>query len=150
KRAERHRSLGLSVGPHNHQSAAGGPQYRFSSLQGLSEDARVGLRPLDLCVMPTNVCLIIPCFNETERLDFRQLGNLRPGLTCLLVDDGSEDGTGDLIHKHESASLRLLRLGHNVGKAEAIRQGMLYARANGLLEGAAWVGYWDADLAAPL
>jgi glycosyltransferase involved in cell wall biosynthesis len=100
--------------------------------------------------MPTNVCVIIPCFNEIERLDFRQLGNLPPGLTCLLVDDGSEDGTGDLIHKHESATLRLLRLGHNVGKAEAIRQGMLHARANGLLEGVAWVGYWDADLATPL
>jgi glycosyltransferase involved in cell wall biosynthesis len=100
--------------------------------------------------MPTNVCLIIPCFNESRRLDFGQLGNLPPGLTCLLVDDGSRDGTGDLIHKHESATLRLLRLGHNVGKAEAIRQGVLYARTNGLLDGVAWVGYWDADLATPL
>ena len=100
--------------------------------------------------MPTNVCLIVPCFNESQRLDFRQLGALPPGVMCLLVDDGSRDGTGDLIHEHESATLRLLRLGQNVGKAEAIRRGVLYARANGLLDGVAWVGYWDADLATPL
>jgi glycosyltransferase involved in cell wall biosynthesis len=108
------------------------------------------LRAFDLRDMSTNVCLIIPCFNEAARLDFDQFAGLPSGVTCLLVDDGSHDGTGDLIRRHESSTLRVLELPHNVGKAEAIRQGVFYARTSGLLDQADWVGYWDADMATPL
>ena len=100
--------------------------------------------------MPPNICLIVPCYNEAARLDFSQFHALRPGIVCVLVDDGSVDGTGDLIRRHESAALRLVRLASNVGKAEAIRQGFLYARRAGWLDGVEWVGYWDADLATPV
>jgi glycosyltransferase involved in cell wall biosynthesis len=100
--------------------------------------------------MSATICLIIPCYNEANRLDFGELARLPPDVTCLLVDDGSRDDTATMIRQHESASLRLLELGQNVGKAEAIRRGMLHARASGLLRDAAWVGYWDADLATPL
>ena len=100
--------------------------------------------------MPTNVCLIIPCYNESERLDFSQLKALPPTVTCVLVDDGSTDSTAALIARHESGTLRLLRLPGNVGKGEAIRQGFLHARERGWLSQADWVGYWDADLATPL
>ena len=108
------------------------------------------LRAFDLRHMSTNICLIVPCFNEAGRLDFHQLAVLPPGVTCLLVDDGSTDGTGDLVRRHESKVLRLLALPHNVGKAEAIRQGVFHARSSGLLGQADWVGYWDADMATPL
>ena len=100
--------------------------------------------------MPTNICLIIPCYNEAARLDFNRLKALPAGVTCLLVNDGSPDGTGDLIRRHESDTLRLLDLPRNVGKGEAIRQGFLYARDQQWLDSAEWVGYWDADLATPL
>lgn len=100
--------------------------------------------------MSTNICLIIPCFNEAARLDFEQFAELPSGVTCLLVDDGSRDGTGDLVRRHESSALRVLELPHNVGKAEAIRQGVLHARTSGLLDHADWVGFWDADLSTPL
>ena len=100
--------------------------------------------------MSTNVCLIIPCFNEAARLDFGQIAELPSGVTCLLVDDGSRDGTGDLLRRHESSTLRVLQLPRNVGKAEAVRQGVLHARTSGLLDQADWVGYWDADMATPL
>jgi dolichyl-phosphate beta-glucosyltransferase len=100
--------------------------------------------------MPAQVCLIIPCFNEARRLDFGRLSSLPPGVVALLVDDGSSDATFELAKGHESGTLRVLRLPRNVGKAEAVRQGVLHARAAGLLDGADWVGYWDADLATPL
>ena len=100
--------------------------------------------------MPTTVCLIIPCYNEASRLDFSQLKALPDGVSCLLVNDGSEDGTGDLIRRHESIGLRLLDLPRNVGKGEAIRQGFLHAREQGWLNGTEWIGYWDADFATPL
>ena len=100
--------------------------------------------------MPTNVFLIFPCYNESARLDFTQLKALPPSVTCVLVDDGSTDGTAEVIERHRSERLHLLRLPSNVGKGEAIRQGFLQARDRGWLTGADWVGYWDADLATPL
>jgi dolichyl-phosphate beta-glucosyltransferase len=98
----------------------------------------------------STVCLIVPCFNEASRLDFTRFANLPPGVTCLLVDDGSNDATAELLDRHQSAILRVLHLPRNVGKGEAIRQGILHAQENGLLDGVEWVGYWDADLATPL
>jgi len=99
--------------------------------------------------MPTSICVIVPCYNEAARLDFRRFAELPAGVTCLLVDDGSRDGTGALIRRHLSETLRLLELPRNVGKGEAIRQGVLHAKASGWLDRAEWVGYWDADLATP-
>jgi dolichyl-phosphate beta-glucosyltransferase len=96
------------------------------------------------------VCVIVPCFNEASRLDFSRLTSLPEGTVCLLVDDGSRDATLDLARRHASPSLHVLALPHNVGKAEAVRRGVLHARASGLLQGAEWVGYWDADMATPL
>jgi glycosyltransferase involved in cell wall biosynthesis len=98
----------------------------------------------------STVCLIVPCFNEAARLDFNRFADLPPGVTCLFVDDGSRDATAEILRRHQSDVLRVLHLPRNVGKGEAIRQGVLHARAIGLLEGVQWVGYWDADLATPL
>jgi dolichyl-phosphate beta-glucosyltransferase len=100
--------------------------------------------------MPTNVCLIIPCYNEAERLDIAQLIALPAHITCVLVNDGSRDETGSLLRRHQSTTLRVVDLPQNVGKGEAIRQGFLQARDRGWLDGAEWVGYWDADMATPL
>lgn len=98
----------------------------------------------------TTVCLIIPCFNEANRLRLDAFADLPPSLQVVFVDDGSTDGTADLIRSLVSRRLHLFCLERNVGKAEAVRQGVLRAQASGLLDGVEWVGYWDADLATPL
>lgn len=100
--------------------------------------------------MPTRVCLIVPCYNEAARLDVERFARPPAGVTCLLVDDGSSDATLELAQRHASPALRVFALERNVGKAEAVRRGVLHARASGLLDGVEWVGYWDADLATPL
>jgi glycosyltransferase involved in cell wall biosynthesis len=96
------------------------------------------------------VWLIVPCYNEAARLDLTALSRLPSGCSCVLVNDGSTDGTAALVRGRVSDRLRLLDLPANVGKGEAIRQGILHVLESGLVESADWVGYWDADLATPL
>jgi glycosyltransferase involved in cell wall biosynthesis len=93
--------------------------------------------------------IVVPCFNEAARLDpdgFRPLAE-HPDVELLFVDDGSTDDTGRVLAELAARwpSVRTLAMPGNVGKAEAVRQGML----DGLAHGAACVGYLDADLATP-
>lgn len=65
------------------------------------------------------------------------------------MDDGSRDNTIQRIEdvgRGNESRVDLLRSPRNQGKAEAVRQGVNHA----LQQGAAFVGFWDADLATPL
>ena len=44
----------------------------------------------------------------------------------------------------------LLNFKDNVGKGEAVRQGVLYLKTLVIFNEITWFGYWDADLATPL
>ncbi|KAJ8423064.1 hypothetical protein Cgig2_019834 [Carnegiea gigantea] len=94
------------------------------------------------------ISLIIPAYNEEHRLP----GTLDETMNYLqkrrkkddsftyevvIVDDGSVDGTKtvafDYIKKYKVDNVRVLLLGRNHGKGEAIRQGMLHSRGALLL-----------------
>lgn len=96
--------------------------------------------------------IVVPCYNESLRLKpqaFLEALNEAPGLSFLFMDDGSSDGTLDVIRAiRELCPSRVdyLSLERNCGKAEAVRVGMVQAIADGFDN----VGYWDADLATPL
>ncbi len=110
---------------------------------------------MSLASFPENsvkTVVVVPCYNEAKRLDvarFRSfLANTRD-IDLLLVDDGSTDQTGSLLTSlaHNSGGrVTVCGLERNVGKAEAVRQGVQKA----LLGSPDFVGYWDADLATPL
>src|SRR2546430_268090 len=94
--------------------------------------------------------LVIPCYNETQRLPTAEIFALldaSPDLTLLLVDDASTDGTKELVGalalKHER--VKNLILPQNQGKAEAVRAGM----REFIRTGCEWIGYADADFATP-
>jgi glycosyltransferase involved in cell wall biosynthesis len=95
------------------------------------------------------VCVVVPCFDEAGRLDVDAFAGLAGQVDRLLfVDDGSTDDTSVVIGRLVEASperVGLLSLPRNVGKAEAVRVGMLDA----IEGGASIVGYLDADLATP-
>lgn len=120
------------------------------------------------------VALIILCYNEAERLpvvSFVQFAQAHPDHCYLFVDGGSCDTTANVLKRLESINpdqFAVLTLDRNRGKAEAVRQGILYilqARLTGsasstrricsqhwvgVAQASDYVGFWDADLAAPL
>jgi len=91
--------------------------------------------------------VIIPCFDEELRLDVAALRSLAESLPLLLVDDGSTDGTLEILRglADDAPAIEVLALPRNVGKAEAVRQGLLAA----ISTGAGVVAYYDADLSTP-
>ena len=93
--------------------------------------------------------LVIPCFNEVARLAGQNIAELvaNDNVGVVLVDDGSDDGTRELMFniQNASAGVDVLVLQQNMGKAEAVRRGMNHA----LTLGAKVVGYLDADFATP-
>lgn len=102
--------------------------------------------------MQESVCLVVPCFNERRRLDldaFRRFTQIHP-VWFIFVDDGSTDGTAELIRPNVDDRVRLLVLAENTGKGHAVRHGVLFAQSLPLWSQVAWVGFWDADLATPL
>jgi dolichyl-phosphate beta-glucosyltransferase len=103
--------------------------------------------------VPTNIVLVIPCYNEEKRMplaEFQDFFAQPAGVHVLFVNDGSSDATGKLIdglRQKFPDRVRCLHLEHNVGKAEAVRQGIIEAVKT---EKCLYVGYFDADLATPL
>ena len=94
--------------------------------------------------------LVVPCFDEAARLDAAAFGRLATAARgrVLFVDDGSTDATAAVaagIVAGAPDTFELLVLPRNVGKGEAVRQGLLAV----LARGADIVGYCDADLATP-
>ncbi len=97
-----------------------------------------------------SVCLVMPCFNERSRLrvDQVQLLAAHDRVSMVLVDDGSTDGTLDLLRSIERDTPRVsvIAVAHNAGKGEAVRAGL----ASPAAQQSSWVGYVDADLSTPV
>lgn len=103
--------------------------------------------------MSARTVVVIPCFNEADRLQGRSFVAFaaeRPWLRLLFVDDGSSDDTGGLLEglaAEAPGRIGCLGLKENLGKAEAVRRGFVEALGAPQAE---QVGFWDADLATPL
>ncbi|MCX5641694.1 MAG: glycosyltransferase [Candidatus Omnitrophica bacterium] len=96
------------------------------------------------------ICLVVPCYNEAQRLDCKKFKEWEQDYWLLFVNDGSNDNTVEILRDNLKKNVYILDLKKNVGKAEAIRQGMLYLKILPIFEEISWFGYWDADLATPL
>ena len=100
-----------------------------------------------------SVSVVIPCFNEAKRLPILEyekfFSEIPTNLQFLFVDDGSSDDTLKLLEQLSAgfpAVVSTLALSKNVGKAEAVRSGILKMVKNK----PDFVAYWDADLSTSL
>jgi dolichyl-phosphate beta-glucosyltransferase len=105
----------------------------------------------DLRVYESGVMLVVPCYNEENRLPVEQFQRFMGGsaIRFVFVDDGSRDKTLDrlkVLRRGLEDRVFILHSPANQGKAEAVRKGLNFA----LDEGAEYAGFWDADLATPL
>jgi len=105
----------------------------------------------DVATESFSLSVVLPAFNETHRLP-ETLKALKAYLhehflrhEVIVVDDGSSDGTPDLVRQWQShwPELKLLVQPHNMGKGAAVRRGMLAATCD-------LVMFTDADLATPM
>jgi len=96
------------------------------------------------------ICLVIPCYNEENRLDIDEYRKFSGRMNFLFVNDGSSDGTLKLLEREVSGFASILNLERNSGKAEAVRRGMMHLGTLPYYGEVEWAGFWDADLATPL
>lgn len=100
-----------------------------------------------------SICILVPCYNEQQRLPvdrFVSYIEAYQHIDFCFVNDGSKDDTISVlqgIKEGRESRVMVLDLQPNVGKAEAVRQGMLEASK---WKNFSYIGYFDADLATPL
>jgi glycosyltransferase involved in cell wall biosynthesis len=98
--------------------------------------------------------LVVPCYNEAERFPlavFEAFLQRHDNVVVILVNDGSRDKTAAILERLRiqfPQRVFIIDREINKGKAETVREGMLYAFQLSPAPGI--VGFWDADLATPL
>jgi dolichyl-phosphate beta-glucosyltransferase len=98
-----------------------------------------------------SISVVIPAFNEGERIEFtlrELLRYLEPRFghfEIIVVDDGSADDTAEKVKRVAAINRQivLLSISPNRGKGFAVRQGMLRATSDVAL-------FTDADLSTPV
>jgi hypothetical protein len=98
------------------------------------------------------IALFLPCFNEALRLKIQSILNFIHEQDHLIdfyfIDDGSKDSTSDIIKDNlvNNKNSFLIKLTHNLGKGNAIRDGILKVYSKPYQ----YYGFVDADLDIPL
>jgi len=90
------------------------------------------------------VSVVVPAFNEALNLpylveEFDKFIKKNRNYEVIVVDDGSDDGTADILKKHRRTYLRSLKHKRNMGKTQAIMSGAKIAKGGIIV-------IFDADL----
>ncbi|WP_299158381.1 response regulator [uncultured Tenacibaculum sp.] len=107
----------------------------------------------DTIIQQRCVGVVIPCYNEEERLlskEFTDFIDKHTGYLLCFVNDGSTDKTLDVLNKLRKGRedfISIYDCEKNGGKAEAVRLGMLHLAED---KGLDYIGFLDADLSTDL
>jgi glycosyltransferase involved in cell wall biosynthesis len=99
------------------------------------------------------VGIVIPCYNEARRLSgkfFMDFLDTTEFVNLCFVNDGSKDDTISVLRSIQTKyndRVFVIDLKKNVGKAEAVRNGITNMLSQRQYN---FVGYFDADLSTPL
>ncbi len=99
--------------------------------------------------MIRDLTIVVPAFNEARRIEAtaeKLLAWAEERLDrceIVVVDDGSSDGTADLLERRFAGRIRVVRQPRQRGKGAAVRAGVLVATRP-------WLVFMDADLSIPL
>ena len=90
------------------------------------------------------ISVLVPAYNEAVNIpilieEFDQFIGKRKNYEVIIVDDGSEDGTYDILKKQKRRYLRTVRHKKNMGKTQAIMSGAKAAKGGILV-------IFDADM----
>lgn len=132
-------------------SATNQLDFKTMSLQQGTQKLNDWLERQETTATRVDLSVVVPAFNEERRLpptlidmiDFFDQQKL--SYEILVVDDGSSDGTADVVRKFERVreQIRLIQLPRNYGKGHAVRLGVLNSRGRRIL-------FADADGATPI
>ncbi len=96
--------------------------------------------------LPTghDTLVVVPTLDEVATIEKALSGVLAAGADALVVDDGSRDGTRDVVRRLVTTSpgIHLMDRGERLGLGSAYREGLGW----GLAQGYASLGEMDADL----
>lgn len=107
----------------------------------------------DVMIQKRCVGVVIPCYNEEERLlsnEFINYIDKNSGYHLCFVNDGSKDKTLEVLQKLQKGRedfITVYNCEKNGGKAEAVRLGMLHMAKKEDLD---YIGFLDADLSTDL
>lgn len=76
--------------------------------------------------------VLIPVYNEQLTIDevLRRVQEVDLEKDIVVVNDGSTDGTAELLKRHVDANMQVVHLPTNAGKGLAIREGLRYVRGD--------------------
>jgi len=126
---------------------------RIKRLIGIPKVANYTNKVSNVIIQQRCVGVVIPCYNEEERLLSDQFLNFideNSGYHLCFVNDGSTDATLDVLkalRKGRKDYVTVYDCEKNGGKAEAVRLGMLHMANYKDLD---YIGFLDADLSTDL
>ena len=126
---------------------------RVKKLIGTSKNILIETKFSNTIIQQRCVGVVIPCFNEEKRLFSKEFINYidkNSGYHLCFVNDGSTDKTLEVLNNLRQGRedfITIYNCKKNGGKAEAVRQGMLYMTKREDLD---YIGFLDADLSTDL